>query len=153
MTDEVFKIIEDHPTYLVSNIGRVLNIKRGRFLSPCIDTSGYSYVGLHNDKMVKNERLHRLVAVAFLANEGGLPQVNHKDEDKSNNSVSNLEWCTAQYNTAYTHAKPFRVMSPLGIVIEMTNLNMFCRDNGLDQAAMHRVISGKQGTHKGWRRC
>lgn len=49
--------------------------------------------------------LHRLVAEAFIPNPNNLPQVNHKDEDKRNNSADNLEWCTPRYNTNYSKAR------------------------------------------------
>ena len=63
---------------------------------------GYFDVGLYN-KVIKNKifRVHRLVALAFIPNPYDLPQVNHKDEVKTNNNVSNLEWCDVKYNNNY----------------------------------------------------
>lgn len=54
---------------------------------------------------VKNEAIHRLVALAFIPNPSGLPEVNHKDENKQNNCINNLEWCDTAYNINYSHSK------------------------------------------------
>ena len=88
--------------YQVSNMGRVWSIKGQKYLKGTIAKSGYVYVHLtaKNGKAVK-ERLHRLVAIAFLENPNNLPAVNHKDENKLNNSLDNLEWCSHQYNCNY----------------------------------------------------
>lgn len=59
------------------------------------------YVNLSKDNHVKTYRVHRLVAEAFIPNSDNLPQVNHKDENKLNNSVENLEWCSSKYNLNY----------------------------------------------------
>jgi len=66
-----------------------------------IHKSGYYRVTLSKNNKIKNYSVHRLVALTFIPNPNNLPQVNHKDEDKSNNSVSNLEWCSASYNCKY----------------------------------------------------
>ena len=92
--------------YQVSNLGnvRALNYKRSskiQDLKPCKNTKGYLYVALWKDGKRKPFLLHRLVANAFIDNPNNLEQVNHKDEDKTNNNVSNLEYCTQQYNLAY----------------------------------------------------
>ena len=55
--------------------------------------------------------LHRLVALAFIPNPTNLPEVNHIDEDPSNNNVSNLEWCDRQYNAAYSLSKPRKILN------------------------------------------
>lgn len=83
------EIISDNP-YNSNYKGRIK-------LTPSKDANGYFVVTLNN----KSYKIHRLVALTFIPNPYGYPQVNHKDEDKSNNSVSNLEWCTSQYNNTY----------------------------------------------------
>lgn len=74
---------------------------KGRILKPQPQRTGYLHVGLCKDGVVKYERVHRLVATAFLDNPGGLPEVNHKDEDKANNGANNLEWCDRRYNNTF----------------------------------------------------
>lgn len=63
--------------------------------------NGYLFVGLWYNNKTNTEYIHRLVATTFIPNPLNLPQVNHKDENKKNNYVSNLEWCTGLYNTNY----------------------------------------------------
>ena len=89
--------------YMVSNWGRVKSIKFGkeRILKPVTNSSGYLLVGLYKNNIEKKYSVHRLVAEAFIPNPYNLPQVNHKDENKQNNVVSNLEWCTHEYNNTY----------------------------------------------------
>lgn len=65
------------------------------------DNKGYRRLWLCKDGVQKNYKVHRIVAEAFLANDKNLPQVNHKDENKNNNNVDNLEWCDNQYNSIY----------------------------------------------------
>ena len=84
--------------YEVSNLGRVKTV---RLLTPCKDAYGYPLVGLTKDGQLRSLRVHRLVAEAFIPNPHNLPMVNHKDEDKGNSHVDNLEWCTHAYNCAY----------------------------------------------------
>lgn len=89
--------------YEVSNIGQVRNIRTGRILKQKIGSgsNGYCRVGLHKDGVQKWFSVHRLVALAFIPNPNNLPEVNHKDECKTNNRIDNLEWCTGKYNKNY----------------------------------------------------
>ena len=92
--------------YEVSNLGRVksLNYRRTgkeNILKPLKNDKGYFQVVLCKNKKTNVCRVHRLVAEAFLDNPDNLPQVNHKDEDKTNNHVDNLEFCTNDYNIHY----------------------------------------------------
>lgn len=89
--------------YEVSDKGRVRSLKFGkeRILKPGRMTKGYLTVGLCKNGEQKMYLVHRLVAKTFIPNPDNLPQVNHKDENKENNSVQNLEWCTDKYNTNY----------------------------------------------------
>ena len=70
-------------------------------LSPKNNGKGYFMVCLYKNKTHKYYLIHRLVALTFISNPDNLPCVNHKDEDKSNNRVDNLEWCTVKYNSNY----------------------------------------------------
>ena len=71
---------------------------------------GYRYVTLRKDGKQYSLKVHRLVAETFIPNPDNLPEVNHKNEDKSDNSVENLEWCSTQYNHEYgTRAERARI--------------------------------------------
>ena len=95
--------------YEVSSYGRVKSLERyksnnggiqlikEKILKPHNTKKGYLTVQFSN----KIFKVHRLVAEAFIPNPDNLPMVNHKDEDKTNNNVDNLEWCTAKYNSNY----------------------------------------------------
>lgn len=91
--------------YEVSNMGRIrsLNYKCRReiHIMKTNDARPYTTVGVHLNGKCVNLLVHREVAKAFIPNPGNLPQVNHKDEDKRNNRVDNLEWCDAKYNVNY----------------------------------------------------
>lgn len=88
--------------YQVSDQGRIWSVRSQNYLNPWKDGSGYWTVQLFakNGKR-KTEKVHRLVAIAFIPNPDNLPQVNHKDENKGNPCVDNLEWCNAKYNANY----------------------------------------------------
>ena len=105
--DEIWRNIEGYEgLYQVSNKGRVKSLKYGkeRVLRPGINSRGYYCIILCNDGVSKQFQLHRLVAQAFVPNPENKPQVNHKDEKKSNNCIENLEWATAKENINYgTH--------------------------------------------------
>lgn len=91
--------------YEVSNFGRVRSLKRstyGRILRPCFDgRKHYLHVSLSKNGVSTVKNVHRIVAIAFLENPDNLPEVNHKDEDKTNNCANNLEWCSHVYNNRY----------------------------------------------------
>ena len=103
---EVFCIIKDFPDYAVSNLGNVkslnyLRTRQEKLLSPKIRNDGYLQVCLYKNGEKKHCLIHRLVAEAFLPNPNNYPQINHIDENKSNNCLENLEWCSSQYNNNY----------------------------------------------------
>ena len=81
-------------------------INKGRIMKQRINTSGYLVLRLSKNGVVKNEFVHVIVAKAFIPNPHNLPQVNHKDENKLNNNVDNLEWCDNKYNQIYSFGKP-----------------------------------------------
>jgi group I intron endonuclease len=105
---EIWKSLDciNYPNYEISNWGRVksLNYKRSgeeRLLKPKKQKDGYLSVSLCKDSKQKSFLVHKLVALIFLENPLNLPQINHKDENKENNKVENLEFCTARHNINY----------------------------------------------------
>ena len=96
--------------YEISNLGnvRTLHYKKPYLMHPVVDSKGYKRISfvLPNSKKYKRYGVHRLVAEAFIPNPNNLPQINHKDENRANNCVDNLEWCTNKYNCNYgSHRK------------------------------------------------
>ncbi|RFZ78320.1 endonuclease [Lacrimispora amygdalina] len=104
--------------YEISNYGRVKSIERlvksnnnnfrlqkESIRKPTVNNRGYFSIRLCKNGKYKAQFIHRLVAIAFIDNPNNLPEVNHKDEDKKNNRVENLEWCTRKYNMNYGTVK------------------------------------------------
>lgn len=113
---ETFKDINGYEgKYQVSNYGRVRSLSRyrdnnknnayqkGIIFKQSTGKKGYIHVTLYKNGKYKRRLVHRLVAQTFINNEYNLPTVNHKDENKTNNTINNLEWCTQQYNNTYGH--------------------------------------------------
>ena len=110
-TSEVWKDVVGYEGYYkVSDKGNVYSVERknsrgqkcgGRTLKPVCDKEGYTRLDLYKNGKSKTKRIHRLVAEAFIPNPESLPQINHIDEVKTNNELSNLEWCTREYNNNY----------------------------------------------------
>lgn len=111
----------------------------------------YPAVCLYKNKQKKFHSIHRIVAEAFIPNPNNLPQVNHKDENKWNTNLNNLEWCSIQDNQIHSKSKPIFFMSPWGDVIKVIGLNRFCKEFKLNKSCINRLFSHKQHQHKGWR--
>lgn len=100
--------------YQVSDLGNVRSLYRYGVYSPkekATQTNNYGYktVMLSKDGVSKRVTVHRLVAIAFLPNPRNAPQINHIDENKANNCVSNLEWCDAKHNcSSYARNHPHK---------------------------------------------
>jgi hypothetical protein len=99
-------------TYEISSLGRVRSIDRvlasgnfakGRIRTQLLDIGGYPVVGLYKDGKGNQRKVHRLVALAFIPNPDNKPVVNHRDGNKQNNSVENLEWVTNRENTNHAY--------------------------------------------------
>lgn len=90
--------IEGYDHYSITQDGLVYAHNLGKYLSPYDNGLGYLAVKLRKNGKRKQYYLHRLVALTYLPNPNGLPDINHIDGDKSNNSVSNLEWVSRSEN-------------------------------------------------------
>lgn len=113
---EIWKPIKGYYGFAVSNKGNVKALERDieysngkvihrkeRLLSQHIINSGYKIVDFNINNVHKRQLVHILVAKAFIDNPNGYKEVNHKDENKLNNCVENLEWCTPLYNKVYSN--------------------------------------------------
>ena len=108
---EVWKDITGYEgLYMISDKGNVHSVERrdsmgrkisGRILKPLSHTDGYLQVQLYKNGKIKNKYIHRLVAEAFIPNPKSFLEINHLDEVKDNNELSNLEWCTREHNNNY----------------------------------------------------
>lgn len=87
--------------YGITSCGKVWSYRNECFLKPWVSRSGYLLVNLFKDRERKFYLIHRLVAEAYLPNPENLPQINHRDENKENNCLQNLEWCDCEYNSNY----------------------------------------------------
>lgn len=167
MIKEIWKDIKDYEgLYQVSNLSRVksldrwvkgrngsLRICKERILKPGTDKYGYLFVILCKNGKVKKFSVHRLVAEAFIANPHNYPCVNHKDENKQNNNVSNLEWCDVKYNTNYGTAikrrsKPVLQYTMDGAFVKEWESITECGRNGFSSGCVCMCCRGELKTYK-----
>lgn len=167
---EIWKSLPGVPGVEVSTIGRVRTLDRvtsskertqflkGRVLKQYRNTvNGYLQVHVTvNDKQAV-KYVHRLVAQAFIPNPNNLPQVNHKDCDRTNNNVENLEFCTASYNSWYREKFGEAFGNPV-YAVNLSNFEALCfcsqheasRVLGISQASINAVIKGKRNNAGGY---
>ena len=120
---EHLKQIEGYPDYYVSDQGNVYSNKSGvmKKLKPIIKNSEYLAINLSNKVNFTQIGIHRLVAQAFIPNPDNKPCVNHKDGDKQNNNVNNLEWVTHKENSQYFQ----NVQKPNGLYNSSEEINAY----------------------------
>lgn len=152
--------IEGFDNYQITDDGRVWNKKLNKYLKGSYHRDGYRKVSLriNNKKSPVTKSVHRLVAEAFIPNPDNLPCVNHKDEDKTNNSVDNLEWCTYQYNntygdrlikTAIKKTKQVYQYNLDGELVKIWNSVKECSENnGWPKSTIGAVCRGIRGKNK-----
>lgn len=146
---EIWKEIEGFEgLYEVSTKGRVRNIRTGKILKYGINAMGYPFVILYKaNSKPKHIKVHRLVAESFIDNPNKLPQVNHIDERKDNNCVTNLEWCTASQNQRHSaHHKSCRInqLTLDGELVKVWESFMEIeRETGYNQSSIINCCKGK----------
>lgn len=161
---ETFVKIEGFENYEVSNLGKVRNIKSGRILKPHLNENGYLRYFLCENNKKKNLFLHRIIATTFIDNPEGKPCVNHIDENKLNNDLRNLEWCTAKENNIHgTRIKRIaEKLSQKVIQLDLNDniLNVFEsmhqaeRETGIPNGNINLCCNGKRKSAGGfkWRK-
>ncbi len=98
-----WKKVVGFPSYRISEDGRIFGEKLKKLRRLSLQDSGYLRLGLARDKQRTSLYVHKLVAQAYISNPRGYPIVNHKDGNKQNNNISNLEWCTKKMNAQHAH--------------------------------------------------
>ena len=131
------KEIPNHPGYFITESGEVYsNHRKGlRKLTPQLTHRGYYKVMF---KEMKGYFIHRLVCLTYLPNPDNLPQVNHIDGNKTNNHLSNLEWCTNDYNIHLGRGQHWKVKTPSGEIVEVFNLSRWCKDKDVGYGNLTR---------------
>ena len=147
---EIWKDVEGYEgLYQVSDLGRVKRVNTGRILKGRKNTDGYLRVNLYKNNVSYTKTIHRLVAEAFIPNTENKPQVNHIDENKTNNLASNLEWMTSKENNNHG-TRTQRTSKPVkAIDIANGEWNEYCsirecaRQLGLHQQHITAVLKGR----------
>lgn len=160
MPEEWTDVKDYEDKYQVSSIGRVRNKITHRILKHALNKNGYHRVNLFNESGMKSKFVHRLVAQAFIPNPENKPQVNHIDEDKTNNMVSNLEWMTAKENNNHgtRNERSSRKQSIPIIAINLKTgesrkfygTNECARQLSLDSGNICKVLKGRLKQFKGY---
>ena len=152
---EIWKDIKGYEgLYQVSNLGRVKRVTTGRILKGMNSGSGYVQVGLYKQGVISRKLIHRSVAQAFIPNQENKSEVNHIDEDKTNNNVNNLEWSTRTENINHG-TRNERVSKIKSIPIIATNLKTgesrefygtseCARQLGLNHSHITNVLKGRR---------
>jgi hypothetical protein len=153
--DEIWKDIDGYKgIYQVSNFG---NVKNKSMVLSLRTNRGYKYITLYKDGKTTSKAVHRLVAISFIPNKKNKSEVNHKDGDKQNNRIDNLEWCTPSENSKHAYAtglkKPIKANGELNINAKLSKKEVFeirnryvkgCKVNGTTAIAKDYGISKSQ---------
>lgn len=166
---EKWKEVSDNPNYMVSENGRIRRVGSDKDHSTHIGKSGYVLTHLYLNGKCQHKRVNRVVAEAFIPNPENKPEVNHKDGNKRNNNVRNLEWATKKENCEHAwrnglarpsygmlgkknpnagrKGKPFKIVE----TGEVFNTLMECEKviNG-NNRHISECLNGKQMTHRGY---
>lgn len=177
---EIWKTYPDYDFIEVSNLGRVRTKDRtiidkngrkqfvkGRILRQQLKKSGYMQVAFSVNGKLVHLYVHRMVATCYIPNPNNYPEVNHIDNDRTNNAVSNLEWCTHEYNMAYREKcgvsaketskvlrKPvFAVNLETSRILRFESQSEAARQLNIYQSKISAVIKGKRNKTGGYWFC
>lgn len=158
---EVWKDVKGYEgLYKVSNFGNVYSVKSDKHLKPRNNRNGYLQVLLYINGKGKELKVHRIVAEAFISNPCNKQQVNHIDEDKSNNEVRNLEWVTSKENSnwgtsiersAKNKSKRIKVIYQDDTYEYWESASVFAREFFIDRRSVNHVLRGRQKSSHGMR--
>jgi hypothetical protein len=165
----MWKDISDYPNYMVNESGEIYSKVRKKLLKQQVTKFGYARVGLYKNNTMKLFAVHRIVAQAFIPNPNNLPQINHINENKLDNRVENLEWCTPSYNinhgsrnkivskklTEYKNVTVAKHVQQINkdtgdIVKTWTSTREIERELGIPHSNIHACCTGKRKTRKGY---
>ena len=155
---------EIYDNYKISNLGRLINLNyrrtgKAKLMEPFDNGHGYLQVHLSKNKITKTFLVHRLVSEIFIPNPNNLTEINHIDEDKTNNRVDNLEWKSHKDNCnhgtrnkrmAKTKSKKVLQFTKYGEFIREWPSTMECERNGFYNSHVSACCRGEQKTHKGY---
>jgi len=143
----ITKPIDGYEDYTISTNGDVTSYKRSKVGKVMTNSNNgkYLYVPLTNDEGKKNQTIHRLIAKAFIPNPDNKPCVNHIDADKTNNSVTNLEWCTSSENNQHAqdlglNRGNLKHSHLLPMIVSLTKVGMSQRAIGKVLGCSHRTV-------------
>lgn len=162
MKAELMTKIKGFDKYYISKNGEILCVNymktnKCKLLKKQSTLEGYHFVQLSKNGKIFNKRINRLVAETFIPNPDNLPQVNHIDEDKTNNKVNNLEWCTAKYNNCYgsrlkkmakTKSKRVLGYNKDGVLIYLFDKIKDSGKYGFCEGHISSCCNGKRNSHK-----
>ena len=132
--------------YLATNNGQIWSTVRKRFLKPALDKDGYQKITPSIDGKKYYKRVHRLIAMTYIPNPDNKPFVNHLDEDKTNNSISNLEWCTQSENELHAWATGLKTPSENQRRITIANNKAKRKLSEHQEAEVIRLYTSKTNT-------
>ena len=162
MMETDYKILDEYPYYKIYPDGKVYSIKLKKYIKGHKNKRGYYAFTLYDLKgKRKHKGLHQLLAMAFIPNPRGCEIVRHLDDDKDNNSLSNLKWGTIKENVEDAirnnvfkipdNSKKWLIKSPSGDIIEVENLSKFCSENNLTKQNLHKTYKGDRNHHKNYK--
>lgn len=162
--DEIWKdVVGYEGRYQVSNLGKIASSRHE--LNQATNNRGYKTVSLYKNGKTQRKTVHRLVADAFIPNPFNFPQINHIDENKENNSVSNLEWCTPSVNNLKYHQNHpnekkngkrkrfhiFQLTVDGNIVKEWENFRQIFLETGMSDWSISECCRGNRKTAYGYK--